>query len=157
MFDHKISGLFFYLFLIGEHPIDWEHGFWGLHHDPVYSVDRGAEPVISYLTDMKKPVSKSIPRLDNCQPDDIYRLSGTGNASGGAPSANLFSCLSTPQETTRPRTPSPYLTSSFHALFQDAGGDLREFCLATALDWVVRQLRGKIPSERWATFIHIGA
>ncbi|TCD65549.1 hypothetical protein EIP91_002513 [Steccherinum ochraceum] len=52
----------------------------------------------------------------------------------------------------------PVITRAvYKALFEDAGGDLRKFCLATALDGIVRQLRGKIPSERWATFIHIGA
>lgn len=52
----------------------------------------------------------------------------------------------------------PVITRAvYKALFEDAGGDLRKFCLATTLDGAVRQLQGKMPAERWATFIHIGA
>lgn len=53
----------------------------------------------------------------------------------------------------------PVITRGIYkALFQDAQGDLRNFCLATALDAVVRDMKKRgLPSEHWATFIHIGA
>ena len=52
----------------------------------------------------------------------------------------------------------PVITRAIYkTLFGEAEKDLRRFCLARALDDVVRHLKKTIPSERWATFIHIGA
>lgn len=43
----------------------------------------------------------------------------------------------------------------YQAIFKDFG---KTFSLAEIVDSAVRQLRdtGKVPSERWATFVHIG-
>lgn len=53
----------------------------------------------------------------------------------------------------------PVLTRAIYkSLFYDCGGDLGRFCLARVLDGITREMReGGAASERWATFIHIGA
>ncbi|KAH8088970.1 CHAT domain-containing protein [Cristinia sonorae] len=55
----------------------------------------------------------------------------------------------------------PTITRAVYgALFgEDVRGDLGRFCLARTLDGVVREMRatGRVRSERWATFIHVGA
>lgn len=53
----------------------------------------------------------------------------------------------------------PVITRAIYkALFNDAQKDMSKFCLARTLDVIVRGLKKSgIPSERWATFIHIGA